>query len=305
MTGPDASAALCATGLGFRYRRRGGRALRDCEFTVPGGRITALVGRNGAGKSTLLHLAGGLLRPGSGELRVLGAAPGTPEARARVALLTQDKPLYPRFTVADTLLTGEKLNSSWDRTTAERIVRAGDIPLHARVGELSPGRRTRVALALALGKRPELLLLDEPLADLDPVARGEIMAELMAEAAERATNIVLSSHVLPELEETCDWVLVLRDGRVELSEDAETLRESHAVLTGPADRADALAGPHTVVRSRTAGRQLTALIRRHGPLRGDWHVERPGLEDVLIGYLQAGEPGHPATGLVEQTEAAA
>ncbi|MBW8793250.1 MAG: ABC transporter ATP-binding protein [Streptomyces sp.] len=304
MTGPDAPAALRATGLGFRYRRRGGWALRDCEFTVPGGRIAALVGRNGAGKSTLLHLAGGLLRAGSGDLRVLGAAPGTTEARTRVALLTQDKPLYPRFTVADTLLMGEKLNFSWDRTAAERIVREGGIPLHARVGELSPGRRTRVALALALGKRPELLLLDEPLADLDPVARGEIMAELMADAAERGTSIVLSSHVLPELEETCDWVLVLRDGRAELSEDTDTLRESHAVLTGPADRADALAAQHTVVHRRTAGRQVTALVRRHGPLRGDWHAARPRLEDILIGYLQTGdEPGRPAVGV--RTEAAA
>ncbi|MFG3019327.1 ATP-binding cassette domain-containing protein [Streptomyces sp. NPDC048254] len=304
MTGPDAPAALRATGLGFRYRRRGGWALRDCEFTVPGGRIAALVGRNGAGKSTLLHLAGGLLRAGSGELRVLGAAPGTTEARTRVALLTQDKPLYPRFTVADTLLMGAKLNSSWDRTAAERIVHEGGIPLHARVGELPPGRRTRVALALALGKRPELLLLDEPLADLDPLARGEIMAALMAEAAEHGTSIVLSSHVLPELEETCDWVLMLRDGRAELSEDAEALRASHAVLTGPADRADALAGQHTVVQRRTAGRKLTALIRQRGPLLGDWHVARPRLEDILIGYLQAGtEPGHLAAG--EQTEAAA
>lgn len=117
MTGPDTSAALVATGLGFRYRRRGGWALRDGEFAVPGGRVTALVGRNGSGKSTLLHLAGGLLRPASGQLRVLGAVPGTPQARARVALLTQDKPLYPRFTVADTLLMGEKLNSSWDWTS--------------------------------------------------------------------------------------------------------------------------------------------------------------------------------------------
>ncbi|MFF5139634.1 ATP-binding cassette domain-containing protein [Streptomyces sp. NPDC013157] len=304
MTGPDAPAALRATGLGFRYRRRGDWALRDCEFTVPGGRIAALVGRNGAGKSTLLHLAGGLLRAGSGDLRVLGAAPGTTEARTRVALLTQDKPLYPRFTVADTLLMGEKLNSSWDRRAAERIVHEGGIPLHARVGELSPGRRTRVALALALGKRPELLLLDEPLADLDPVARGEIMAALMAEAAERGTSIVLSSHVLPELEETCDWVLMLRDGRAELSEDAEALRESHAVLTGPADRADALAAQHTVVHRRTAGRQLTALVRQRGPLRGDWHAARPRLEDILIGHLQAEEaPGLPAA--AERTEAAA
>lgn len=275
MTGPDAPAALSATGLGFRYRTRGGWALRDCEFTVPGGRITALVGRNGAGKSTLLHLAGGLLRADSGELRVLGTAPGTSEARARVALLAQDKPLYPRFTVADTLRMGQKLNSAWDQAAAEQPVREGDIPLHARVGELSSGQRTRVALGLALGKRPELLLLDEPMADLDPMARAGIMAGLMAEAAERGMSIVLSSHVLPELEETCDWVLVLRDGRVELSEDAEAVRESHAVLTGHADQADVLAGQHTVVQRRTAGRQTTALIRQRGPLRGDWHVERP------------------------------
>ncbi|MEU5311491.1 ABC transporter ATP-binding protein [Streptomyces sp. NPDC021562] len=305
MTGPDASAALCATGLGLRYRRRGEWALRDCEFTVPRGRVTALVGRNGAGKSTLLHLAGGLLRPGAGELRVMGTVPGTAESRARVALLTQDKPLYPRLTVADTLLMGEKLNSTWDRATAERIVREGGIPFRARVGELSPGRRTRVALALALGKRPRLLLLDEPLADLDPVARGEIMAELMVEAAEHATDIVLSSHVLPELEETCDWVLVLRDGRVGVCEDADALRHSHAVLTGPAGQADALAAQHTVVHSRTAGRQLTTLIRQHGPVHGDWHVARPALADVLVGYLRSGAPGFPAAASAARTGAAA
>ncbi|MCX4591318.1 ABC transporter ATP-binding protein [Streptomyces sp. NBC_01549] len=303
MTGPDMPAALRATGVGFRYRARGGWALRDCEFTVPGGRITALVGRNGAGKSTLLHLAGGLLRPRTGEIRVLDTAPGTPEARARVALLTQDKPLYPRFTVADTLRMGQKLNSSWDQAAAERTVREGDIALAARVGELSPGQRTRVALALALGKRPELLLLDEPMADLDPVARGEIMGALMTEAAEGGTNIVLSSHVLPELEQTCDWVLLLRDGRVELSEDAEELRENHAVLTGHADQADALAAGHTVVHRRSGGRQMTALVRQRGPLRGDWHVERPSLEDILVGYLHAGDTVRPAG--TERTEVAA
>ncbi|QIY71653.1 ATP-binding cassette domain-containing protein [Streptomyces sp. RLB1-33] len=303
MTGPDAPAALRATGLGFRYRARGGWPLRDCEFTVPGGRVAALVGRNGAGKSTLLHLAGGLLRPRTGEIQVLDAAPGTPEARARVALLTQDKPLYPRFTVADTLRMGRKLNFSWDQAAAERTVREGGIALAARVGELSPGQRTRVALALALGKRPELLLLDEPMADLDPVARAEIMAALMAEAAERGTSIVMSSHVLPELEQTCDWVLVLRDGRIELSEDAEALRENHAVLTGHADQADTLAARHTVVHRRAGGRQLTALVRQQGPLRGDWHVERPRLEDILIGYLHADDTVRPTD--AELTEAAA
>ncbi|GGX77236.1 ABC transporter ATP-binding protein [Streptomyces fructofermentans] len=292
MTGPDAPAALRATGLGFRYRRRAAWPLRDCGFTVPTGRVVALVGRNGAGKTTLLHLAGGLLRPSAGELRVLDAEPGSPEARTRVALLTQDKALYPRFTVADTLLMGEKLNPRWDGATAERTVREGGIPLHARVGELSPGQRTRVALALALGKRPELLLLDEPMADLDPVARGGIMAALMADAAERGTTIVLSSHVLPDLEQTCDWVLLLRDGRIELSEDVDALRGDHVVLTGHADRADELAARHTVVDRRDGGRQTTALVRRHGPLSGDWHVERPSLEDILVGHLRTGsDPG--------------
>ncbi|MFE9555556.1 ABC transporter ATP-binding protein [Streptomyces sp. NPDC006692] len=303
MTGPDATPALRATGLGFRYRARGGWTLRDCEFTVPRGRITALVGRNGAGKSTLLHLAGGLLRPRLGEIRVLDTAPGTSEARTRVALLTQGKPLYPRFTVADTLRMGERLNASWDQTAAERTVREGGIPLPARVGELSPGQRTRVALALALGKRPELLLLDEPMADLDPVARGEIMAALMTEAAEHGTSIVLSSHVLPELEQTCDWVLLLRNGHIELSEDADTLRESHAVLTGHIDQSGTLAAAHTVIHRRVSGRQMTALVQQRGPLRGDWHVERPRLEDILISHLQAGDTTDAVT--AHRTEATA
>ena len=282
-------AALRATQLGFRYRTRGGWALRDCEFTVPRGRITALVGRNGAGKSTLLHLAGGLLHARTGELRVLDTVPGTPEARARVALLAQDKPLYSHFSVAETLCMGGKLNASWDQATAERTIREGGVPLRARVGELSPGQRTRLALALALGKRPELLLLDEPMADLDPVARGETMTALMAEAAEHGTSIVLSSHVLPELEQTCDWILVLRDGRVELSEDADTLREKHTLLTGHIDQADHLTAKHTAVHHRATGRQMTALVRLRGPLHGDWHVGRPSLEDILIGYLQTND----------------
>ncbi|CAM5304789.1 ABC transporter ATP-binding protein OS=Streptomyces fumanus OX=67302 GN=GCM10018772_25580 PE=4 SV=1 [Streptomyces fumanus] len=288
MTGPDEPAALSATGLGFRYRARGGWALRDCGFTVPRGRITALVGRNGAGKSTLLHLAGGLLRPAEGEIRALDSVPGTASARSRVALVTQDKPLYPRFTVADTLRMGARLNSRWDPAVPERVVREGGIAPGARVGELSPGQRTRVALALALGKRPELLLLDEPLADLDPVVRGEVMATLMTEAAERELSIVLSSHVLPELEETCDWVLLLRDGRVGLSEDTGTLREDHLLVTGHADGAAALAG-HDVVHRRTHGRQLTALLRPRGPLDGDWHVTHPGLEEILLGHLRGAE----------------
>lgn len=294
MTGPDAPAALHAEGLGFRYRTRGEWALRDCAFTVPPGRITALVGRNGVGKSTLLHLAGGLLRPREGEIRVLDAAPATPAARSRVALVTQDKPLYPRFTVAETLRLGARLNPTWDRATAERLIAEGQIAPTARLGELSPGRRTRVALALALGKRPELLLLDEPMADLDPVVRGQIMGALMTEAAEHGTSIVLSSHVLPELEQTCDWVVLLRDGRAAVCEDADALREAHVQVTGHADQAGTLAD-HIVVRHSTSGRQLTALVRRCGPLHGDWHLEHPRLEDVLMAHLTEDAPRTPGT----------
>ncbi|MEU9338743.1 ABC transporter ATP-binding protein [Streptomyces sp. NPDC048290] len=290
MTAPEAPTALRATGLGFRHRRRAPWTLRDCDFTVPRGRITALVGRNGVGKSTLLHLAGGLLRPGAGEIRVLDTAPATTAARTRVALVTQDKPLYPRLTVGATLRLGARLNPVWHPAAAERLVAEGDIPLTARLGELSPGRRTRVALALALGKRPELLLLDEPLADLDPVVRDQIMAALMTEAAEHGTSIVLSSHVLPELEQTCDWVVLLKDGRAALCEDADALREAHAQVTGRADRAGDLAD-HIVVRRRTSGRQLTALIRRCGPLLDGWHLERPRLEDVLMAHLHGDDPG--------------
>ncbi|MEU4173355.1 ABC transporter ATP-binding protein [Streptomyces sp. NPDC026665] len=313
MTGPAPSAAIRATGLGFRYRARGNWAMQDCEFTVPTGRITALVGRNGAGKSTLLHLAGGLLRPHAGEILVLDDAPGSPAARARVALLTQHKPLYPRFTVADTLQMGEKLNTAWDQPAAERIVREGGIPLAARIGDLSPGQATRVALALALGKRPELLLLDEPMADIDPVARGEIMATLMTEAAESGTSIVLSTHILPELEQTCDWVLLLRMGRVQLSESVDALRDSHVVVTGHAaqasllaegtDQGDSPAERHTIVHHRVTGRHLTALVRQCGPLHGDWHVEQPRLEDILVGYLQTGDMVSPTA--TKRTEAAA
>ncbi|MEU6084779.1 ABC transporter ATP-binding protein [Streptomyces sp. NPDC047108] len=291
--------ALHAAGLGFRFGARGGRALRDCDLTLPAGRIAALVGRNGAGKSTLLHLASGLNTPTEGELRVLGASPRTAAVRNRVALLAQDKPLYPRFTVAETLRLGREFNRGWDQTVAERVVRAGDIPLTHRVGRLSAGQRTRVALALVLGRRPELLLLDEPLADLDPLVREEITATLMEEAAERNVTIVLSSHVLPDVEEVCDWVVLLREGRVGLCADVDDLRASHTVLTGHAGAAEALE-EHSVVHTRTSGRQITALVRTRGPVRGDWISERPGLEEIVLGHLRGpGAVPHAGTGTRE------
>ncbi|WNI30277.1 ABC transporter ATP-binding protein [Streptomyces sp. ITFR-6] len=280
-------AAIEADGLGMKYRGRGGGwALRDCSFRLPAGRVCALVGPNGAGKSTLLGLAAGLLRPVEGTLRVLGSSPA--EARSRVAFVAQDKPLYPQLTVAETLWAGAELNPrTWDQDTAARITEP--LPADAKVHTLSGGERTRLALALALGKRPELLLLDEPMADLDPLSRHQLMGRLMAEAAERSTTIVMSSHVLTELEGSCDYLLLVDDGRIRLGGETDDLLAAHALLTGPA----ADLAPHTVVESRTTGRQLTALVRKEGPVdTSAWETTDPSLEELLLAHLRS--PGAPA-----------
>jgi ABC-2 type transport system ATP-binding protein len=279
--------AIEATGLGMKYRRRnGGWALRDCSFRLPAGRVCALVGPNGAGKSTLLALAAGFLRPVEGTLRILGSAPA--EARTRMAFVAQDKPLYPQLTVAETLWAGAELNpATWDPATAERVI--GDLPRDARVRTLSGGQRTRLALALALGKRAELLLLDEPMADLDPLVRHQLMGVLMAEAAEHATTIVMSSHILTELEGTCEYLLLVDGGRVRLGGETEDILAAHALLTGPVrDLA-----PHTVVESRTTGRRLTALVRKEGPVDdAAWEIATPSLEELLLAHLRS--PDAPA-----------
>ncbi|MEU8434844.1 ABC transporter ATP-binding protein [Streptomyces sp. NPDC029216] len=301
---PDRAPALSAARLGREFP--GGPALRDCDIELPAGRVTALVGPNGAGKSTLLQLAAGLLRPTAGEIRVLGHAPGTAEARRRTAFLAQEKPLHARFTVAETLRLGAELNPrQWDRAAAEHLVRAGDIPFDARIGSLSGGSRTRVALALVLGKRADLLLLDEPLADLDPLARHEVMGLLMAEAAERGTGIVMSSHVLAELEDVCDHVLLLQGGVVRLAGDVQELCEAHTRLTGRADPLERDGLPRefdrgTVVHAAVGGRQVSVLVRNDpaapaGPAADDrWIAETPSLETLLLAHLRAPKSDAPA-----------
>ncbi|MEW1724627.1 ABC transporter ATP-binding protein [Streptomyces sp. NPDC093109] len=294
--------AIEAAGLGKRYgkppnpirrRRREHWALRGCSFRIPTGRICALVGPNGAGKSTLLAHAAGLLKPTEGTVGVLGA-PGPASVRARIAYVAQDKPLYPRLTVGETLRMGRELNAErWDDALAERVVAGGGLDHGWRVDALSGGQRTRVALALALAKRPELLLLDEPMADLDPLARHELMGTLLAEAAEQDTTVVISSHILAEVAETCDYLLLVDGGRIRLGGETEDLLLAHALLTGPASEADALAS-RTVVESRTTGRSLTALVRTEGgpPPAGDrWRTAEPSLEELLLAYLRS--PGAP------------
>ncbi|MEU8869745.1 ABC transporter ATP-binding protein [Streptomyces javensis] len=285
----DAAGALEASGLGRTYRR--GWALRDVAFHLPAGRICALVGPNGSGKSTLLSLAAGLLTPTNGTLRVFGQEPSAPAARERVAFVAQDKPLYPRFSVADTLRLGRELNPRWDQKTAERVVAEAEVPLSARVGSLSGGQRTCVALALALGKRADLLLLDEPMSDQDPLRRHRMMGVLMAEAAERGTGVVISTHVLAELDGVCDYLLLMGGGRIRLAGEADEIQAAHRLVTGPSETGGgtpAALARHTVVETRTTGRQLTALIRPEGtPGEDGWIVTEPSLEEVLLGYLRA------------------
>ncbi|MFD5075409.1 ABC transporter ATP-binding protein [Streptomyces sp. NPDC058371] len=274
--------AMEAAALGKRFGRRGGWALRECGFRLPAGRVCAVVGPNGAGKSTLLALAAGVLAPTEGRLTVLGRNPGA--ARERVAYVAQNKPLYPHLTVAETLRLGHELNPArWDTATAERIVAAGQLPPKARIRSLSGGQCTRVALALALAKRPELLLLDEPMADLDPLARHELMGILLAEAAERGTTVVMSSHVVAELENSCDHLILIGGGRVRLAGDLDGLLAAHTLTTGPSrDLA-----PHTVVESRTTGRQVTALVRPRGPLTDGGETTAPSLEELVLAHLRS------------------
>ncbi|MPY32910.1 ABC transporter ATP-binding protein [Streptomyces adustus] len=281
LTSPDA--ALAADGVSKRYRRGGPDVLDGCGFTVPAGVVCALVGPNGAGKSTLLELAAGLQRPTSGSVTVLGGPPHA--GHPKVAYLAQHRPLFTRFTVAETLRLGARLNpGNWDVRLAERI--AGPAHFHSkeRVGNLSGGERTRIGLALALGKRADLLLLDEPMADLDVLARQELMGLLMAHVADTGTTVVMSSHIISELADTCDHLLLLDEGSTRLCGGIDDVTASHAVVTfagGP----ERLAG-HTVIESRLVGRGTSALIRPSGaPLPADWEVRTPSLDELVLAHL--------------------
>ncbi|MFI9341200.1 ABC transporter ATP-binding protein [Streptomyces sp. NPDC052773] len=294
--------AIEAAGLARSFGRRGRRrALDACSFRLPAGRVCAVVGPNGAGKSTLLTLAAGLLAPTEGTIRVLGEPPA--RVRERIAYVAQDKPLHPQLTVADTLRLGAELNPGrFDPAVAARVVAEGDLDGGTRIRSLSGGQRTRVALALALGKRPEVLLLDEPMADLDPLARHQLMGTLMADAADHGTTVVMSSHVVAELEGSCDFLLLVGGGRVRLAGPLDDLLAAHTLVTGPAG-GDLTA--HTVVESRTTGRQLTALIRPRGPVSDTWQRAEPSLEELVLAHLRAPEAPALHLGTAEPLDTAA
>jgi ABC-2 type transport system ATP-binding protein len=286
------TAAVVATGLGKRFRKHW--ALRDCNLEIPEGRIAALVGPNGAGKTTFLQLATGLLSPTVGGLTVLGRTPGRDdELLPLFGFLAQDVPLYRSFTVGELLEFGRRLNPIWDgEQAAGRVGRAG-IDLGQRAGSLSGGQRAQVALALAMAKRPKLLLLDEPLASLDPLARREFLAALMEGVAEGGVTVIMSSHLLTDLERVCDHLIVLSAARTQVAGDIEELLSSHRLLTGPRREATHIAGVAEVVQATHTDRQSTVLVRTSGPiLDPSWTVEEISLEELVLAYL--GQPNATA-----------
>ena len=275
---------------GKQYGRRW--ALRDCTLTIPAGKVVGLVGPNGAGKTTLLQLAAGLLKPTSGTVSVLGGAPGsTPAQLAKVGFVAQDAPAYARLTIAGHLRMGEWLNPGWDGELAARRVADLSLDPRQRAGSLSGGQRAQLALTLAVAKRPELVLLDEPVASLDPLARREFLQSLMEVVAERGTSVVLSSHLIADLERVCDHLILLAEARVQLCGDIEDLLAEHVVLVGPRKDTTAIERAHTVVHATRTPRQSTLVIRRGGPIIDPaYQAEDISLEELVLAYMGAAAP---------------
>jgi ABC-2 type transport system ATP-binding protein len=286
------TAVIETAGLGKRYRKLW--ALTDCTLAVPAGRVVGLVGPNGAGKTTLLNLATGMLAPTTGTVEVLGSRPAAgPAQLARVGYLAQDAPVYAGLSVADHLRLGARLNPGWDADMVRRRIDQLALDPGRKAGKLSGGERAQLALTLALGKRPELLVLDEPVASLDPLARREFLQNLMKTVAEQQVSVVLSSHLISDLERVCDYVIVLVDSRVRIAGPVDDLLAAHYLLSGPRrDEGTLPAGMQLISASHTS-RQSTLLVRTSGPvLDPAWTVSEVGLEDLALAYMkQATERG--------------
>jgi ABC-2 type transport system ATP-binding protein len=289
------TAAIEAAGLGKRYRRRW--ALRDCSLSIPSGRVVGLVGPNGAGKTTLLHLAVGLLAPTTGTVSVLGGRPAAgPDVLARIGFLAQESPLYARLTVADHLRMGELLNPTWDAGFAGGRIRDLDLDPDQRAGTLSGGQRAQLALTLAVAKRPELLVLDEPVASLDPLARREFLQSLMAVVAAGDVTVVLSSHLIADLERVCDHLVVLARGQVLVDGEVEPLLASHHILTGPRRDPATLPSSQTVIEESHTDRQSTLLVRTAEPILDPaWTVLPVTLDDLVLAYLRHARDPRPSS----------
>jgi ABC-2 type transport system ATP-binding protein len=289
------SAVVTAHGLGKQYRRRW--ALRDCTLEIPAGRVTGLVGPNGAGKTTLLRLAVGMLNPTVGTIEVCGGQPAADAAQlAKVGFVAQDTPTYAGLTVADHLRLGAHLNPRWDDATARRRIERLGLDPRQKAGRLSGGQRAQLALTLGLAKRPELLILDEPVASLDPLARREFLRVLMEAVAEHEISVLLSSHVVSDLERVCDHVVVLVDSQVRIAGEVDDLLATHHRISGPRRDPATLPADQYVVSASHTDRQSTYVVRTPSPILDPaWSVTSLGLEDLALSYMEgaASAPSHP------------
>jgi ABC-2 type transport system ATP-binding protein len=280
------TAIVEAHALGKRFGAR--HALTECTLSIPPGHVVGLVGPNGAGKSTLLKLACGLLTPTSGSITVLGGRPGAgPEQIAKVGYLAQDAPIYPALSIADHLKLGAHLNPRWDQAFATARIESLGLDPGQKAGRLSGGQRAQLALTIATSKHPELLILDEPVASLDPLARRDFLRNLMDAVVEHGTSVILSSHLIADLERICDYLVVLATAHIRLAGEVEQLTATHHWLTCTRREAAALPEGFEVVSATHTDRQSTFMVRCDAPIpTGDWASEPVGLEDLVLTYME-------------------
>jgi ABC-2 type transport system ATP-binding protein len=279
------SAVIETSGLGRKYRRKW--ALRDCTLAIPEGHVVGLVGPNGAGKTTLLRLAAGMLAPTCGAITVLGERPAvSPADLAQIGFVAQNPPVYVRMTVADHLRLGGWLNPGWDDALARQRIGQLGLDPKQRAGSLSGGQRAQLALTLALAKRPGRLILDEPVASLDPLARREFLQVLMEEVAAQGLSVVLSSHLVADLQRVCDYLIVLVASRVQIAGEVSDLLGSHHRLSGPLRESRSLRASQNVITESHTDKQSNLLIRTDEPvLDPAWTVRSVSLEDLVLAYM--------------------
>ena len=279
--------AVVTNGLGKRYRSFW--ALKDCSINVPRGSVTALVGPNGAGKTTLLKLLVSLSKPSEGSATVLGSSPSEDSSYiSEIGYLAQEIPMYSNLSADKHIALGAHLNSNWDSELAKKRLNELSIPLDRPVSKLSGGQRAQVALGLALAKKPKLLLLDEPVAALDPLARVDFLRSLAQAVtdADGELSVVMSSHLLADLERVCDHIVILASGKTQLCENIETVLESHKLLVGV--RKEVVeSDEYTIIQESHAARQTILLVRLKDKKYHDphWQMRDVDIEEVVLAYM--------------------
>jgi ABC-2 type transport system ATP-binding protein len=295
------TAVIETNDLGKQYGRKW--ALRNCALSIPEGKVVGLVGPNGAGKTTLLSLAVGLLTPTCGSITVLGGHPGDgPAQLQKVGFVAQDTPAYAGLSVGKHLLMGAYLNANWDQELARRRIDQLGLDLRQKAGSLSGGQRAQLALTMAIAKQPALLLLDEPVASLDPLARREFLQGLMEIVAGHGVSVVLSSHLIADLERVCDYLVLLVASHVRLAGEVAGLLATHQRLSGPRRDPRSLPSGHEVVEQSHTDKQSTFLVRTDQPILDPaWTVRPVTLDELVLAYMgqaQNPSPGHrPALGV--------